>query len=315
MPEIRSKNIWDTIVIGAGPAGCNAAIVLARSKRSVLIIDEGKQRNLNSQGMHNFLTRDGILPKDYLLLAHNELAHYKIDIVNSRAVSVKKEDSHGFLVVDKEDNKYLGRRLLLATGVTDKIPDIPGMRELWGKGIYHCPYCDGYECGNEIIGLYAHNVNGYGMALALRELSDKIILFTDGARYLRALQREHLAARGITIVSKRIKEIARKEDTLTGVVLENGETVACYSLFVDNGHHVNDDLLKQLGCASTKKGAAITNKQQQTNIPGVYVAGDASFDIHFVVVAAAEGAKAAVAINNDLLKTDNAMILDSQGRE
>lgn len=301
------KNIWDTIIVGAGPAGCSAAIVLARSKRRVLIIDEGKQRNLSSQGMHNFLTRDGILPKEYLSLAHEELVHYQIDIINSGVVSAKKEDSHGFLVADKEGNQYLGRRILLATGVTDKIPEIPGMRELWGRGIYHCPYCDGYECGNKVIGLYAHDINGYGMALALRELSDKIILFTDGARYLRALQREHLAARGITIISRRIKELARKDNALTGIVLKDGETVACDSLFVDNGHHVNDELLKQLGCNCTKKGAAITNKQQQTNIAGVYVAGDASFDMHFVVVAAAEGAKAAVAINNDLLKTDNAI--------
>lgn len=315
MPQTKDENIWDTIIVGAGPAGCNAAIVLARSKRRVLIIDEGKQRNLTSQGMHNFLTRDGILPKEYLALVHEELTHYKIDIVNGRVVTAKKEGDHGFLMIDKDGKQYLGRRLLLATGVTDKIPDIPGMLELWGKGIYHCPYCDGYECGDKIIGLYAHNVNGYGMALALRELSDKIILFTDGARYLRALQREHLAARGIIIISKKVKEIARKGDTLAGVALDNGEIIACDSLFVDNGHHVNDDLLKQLGCTCTKKGAAITNKQQQTNIPGVYVAGDASFDMHFVVVAAAEGAKAAVAINNDLLKTDNAMVLDSHGRE
>lgn len=311
MSQNAGKNIWDAIIVGAGPAGCNAAIVLARSKRRVLIIDEGKQRNLTSRGMHNFLTRDGILPKEYLALVHKEMAHYKIEIINSRAISAKIKGTHGFEIVDKDNNIYLGRRLLLATGVTDKIPDIPGMRELWGHGIYHCPYCDGYECGNQTIGLYAHNINGYGMALALRELSDKIILFTDGARYLRALQREHLAARGVTIVSRKIKELARDDNKLRGVTLENGDTINCDSLFVDNGHHVNDELLKQLGCTSTKKGAAITNKQQQTNVAGVYVAGDASFDMHFVVVAAAEGAKAAVAIHNDLLKTDNAIVLDN----
>jgi len=308
MNQDLDNSIWDVIIIGAGAAGCNAAIVLARCRRRVLIIDEGKQRNILSQGMHGYLTRDGILPTDYLALAHKELERYNINLLKGKAVEVKKLATHGFEVLDNAHNKYLCRRLLLATGVTDNVPDIPGMKELWGCGVYHCPHCDGYEYTEKIIGLYANRYNGYGMALALRELSSDITLFTDGARYLRSAQRQHLAARGIKIISKKITSLSQADKKLTGVMLQDGETITCDGLFVEHGHRVNGELLNQLGCACTQKGAAITNRQQQTNVPGVYVAGDASFDIHFVIVAAAEGAKAAVSINNDLLKIDNAYV-------
>ncbi|MBA3828863.1 MAG: NAD(P)/FAD-dependent oxidoreductase [Taibaiella sp.] len=299
------QDIHDVIIIGGGPAGCNAAIVLARSRRSVLIIDEGKQRNLRSQGMHNYLTRDGVLPTDYIAMAHKELNSYKIPILQARAIKARMLATHGFEVIDNQGNKHLCRRLLMATGVTDKIPDIPGMKELWGCGVYHCPFCDGWECHKQPIGLYARDYNGYGMAQALQHLSGDVILFTDGRQYLKPNQKAHLKALGIKVVAQKVKELAIENKKLLGVVLENGELVPLASMFVEHGHIVNDDLLKQLGCNCTNKGAAITNRQQRTSIPGLYVAGDAAFDIHFVIVAAAEGAKAAVAIHNDLLKTDN----------
>ncbi len=296
---------WDVIIIGAGPAGSNAAMVLARVRRRVLMIDSGKPRNARSQGMHNYLTRDGILPTEYLDLAHGELAAYGVQHVRANAVSVRKLGDHGFEVCDSNNVSHLAKRLLLATGVTDDIPNIPGMQELWGKGVYHCPFCDGYELCELNIGLYAQRHNGFGMALALRQLSASVVLFTDGRGYLSPDQHRQLDARGIRVVRTRVEQLSCTEDKLTCVTLKDGSSVPCDAVFVHHGHRPNNELLLQLGARMTSKGAAITNRKQACSIPGVYVAGDAAIDIHFVIVAAAEGAKAAVAIHDDLLHAEN----------
>jgi thioredoxin reductase len=305
MKKDHPKKIWDVVIIGAGPAGSNAALVLARMRRSVLIIDNGKPRNARSRGMHNYLTRDGILPGEYLELARAELAHYGVQHVRAAALNARRIANHGFEVEDSDGKTHLAKRLLLATGVTDHIPDIPGMQDLWGKGVFHCPFCDGYELCDMNIGLYAQRFNGFGMAIALRQLSASVILFTDGRGYLTPGQRRQLDGRGIRVVSSRIGALTCSEDKLTCVTLKNGESVPCDAVFVHHGHKPNNDLLLQLGARMTSRGAAITNRKQACSIPGVYVAGDAAIDIHFVIVAAAEGAKAAVAIHDDLLRTEN----------
>lgn len=297
--------IYDVIIAGGGPAGCSAAIVLARSKRKILLIDEGNHRNRQSNGIHNYLTRDGILPSEFLSAASGELQRYNVSILKAKAVSVKQLTGKGFEVCDNHNNSYLCRRLLVATGVSDKIPDIPGMKELWGACIFHCPFCDGWECREGKIALYASRKNGFGMALALNHLCADVTLLTDGAYYLKPIQRRQLEALHIDVISTKVRQLNYTGKTLHNVEFVNGRKLDCNHIFVLHTHHVNDELLKQLSCRCTKKGAALTNRRQETSIRGVYVAGDASFDIHMVSTAAAEGVKAAVAIHNDLLKADN----------
>lgn len=297
--------IWDVVIVGGGPAGRSAAIVLARCNRKVLIIDEGKQRNIKSNGIRNLVTRDDMAPGHFIDVSGKELAKYGVQFKKSRALKVRKLKDKGFEITDNRQGTYLCRRLLLATGVTDNIPGIPGFEELWGISVFHCPFCDGWEAKGKAIGVYAHKHNGYGLALTLSRLSDKLIVFTNGTRNLSPKQRANLSAHKIRVVSTRITGLKQARGKLSQVLLANGEAIDCDVLFVNDGHHVNAELLRQLDCNCTKKGAAITNKKQETNIPGVYVAGDASYDMHFVVVAAAEGVKAAVAIHNDLVKTDN----------
>jgi thioredoxin reductase len=213
--------------------------------------------------------------------------------------------SEGFKITDDRQKEYYCKKLLLATGVGDNIPEIEGMKELWGCAVFHCPFCDGYECKERHIGLYASKHNGYGMALALRNLSKKVTLFTDGAFYLKSPQRLQLQKRNIDIISRRISHLNHRHSKLISVALTNGEEIACDFIFTHHGFRVNRTFLDQLGCKCTNKGAAITNRHQQTNVKGVYVAGDASIDMHFVIVASAEGVKAAVAIHNDLLQEEN----------
>lgn len=302
--KVRGTNHWDVAIVGGGPAGCSAAMVLARSRRTVLLLDGGNQRNISSHGLRNFLTRDGILPPDFLKLAYEDLARYPITLQHTEVSSVQKT-AFGFELTDQFGEKYSCRKLLLATGVTDEIPDVPGMRELWGCSVFHCPFCDGYECAGYPVGLFASKHNGYGMALALRHLTSDIILFTDGSQYLRQAQRQELKQRNVRVVTKRIQQLIYTGNKLECIRLITGEDIPCSYLFVHHNFHVNSLLLEQLSCKTSKKGAAITNRRQETSIPGVYVAGDASYDVHFVVVAASEGVKAAVAIHNGLLQEDN----------
>ena len=296
--------VWDVVIVGGGPAGRSAAIVLARCNRSVLVIDEGKYRNSRSQGIRNFITRDDMLPADFAHSSASELRKYGVRFKKARGESARSLKHKGFELTDNKDAEHLCRRVLLATGVSDNIPTVPGMQELWGSSVFHCPYCDGWEARNKIVGVYSCHVNGYGMALTLRRLSRNVILFTDGSRNLNPRQRGDLEANRVTVVSKRIEKLEHTNERLTGVRLRSGEIVNCDAIFTNEGNKVNADLLAQLNCDCTKKGAAITNRKQQTSVPGVYVAGDASYDMHFVVLAAAEGVKAAVAIHNDLQKTD-----------
>ncbi len=307
--------IWDVIIVGAGPAGSSAAMVLARMRRKVLIIDDGQPRNQLSHGMHNYLSRDGALPSEFLRMAHKELEAYGIQHICARALSARRLGDHGFEVSDNRGERHLSKRLLLATGVSDTVPDIPGMQEMWGKGVYHCPFCDGYELCDKNIGLYAKRYNGFGMAMALKQLSTSVTLFTDGRGYLTAEQRRQLEGRGIKVISTKVARLSCSNDRLTCVTLQDGNDVPCDAVFVHNGHRVNNEILVQLGARMSSKGAAITNRKQQCSIPGLYVAGDAAIDMHFVVVAAAEGAKAGVTVHDDLLHAENLIVKDDEDEE
>lgn len=299
---------WDVIIVGAGPAGSAAAIVLARMRRSVLMLDSGHPRNRLSRGIHNYLSRDGILPADFLRLAHAELEQYKVAHIATRAIQAAHHRPGFFTVTDEQGRVHRGKKLLLATGVTDNIPDIPGMQELWGNGVYHCPFCDGFELCDQTIGLYARRYNGFGMAMSLRHLSKKVILFTDGSGNLKKTQTTLLLSQGIQVVTARIEALHSEHDQLTCVVLRNGTKIPCDAVFTHHGHTVNNTLLLQLGARCTLKGAAITNRRQQCSIAGLYAAGDAAIDMHMVTVATAEGTKAAVAIHDDLMQAEIASL-------
>lgn len=309
----KTNPIWDVIIVGGGPAGKAAAMVLARTRRRVMLIDAGSPRNEKSHGIFNYLTRDGILPGDFHNTTLAELQKYKVHYLKDRITTAERNESIGFEIKNEKGETFPCRKLLIATGVTDVIPDIPGMAEMWGKGVYHCPFCDGFDLYGQTVGLYARKFNGYGMALALRQLTDKVVLFTDTARYLKTIQLRHLNSRGIEVYSKKVHSLSCDKGKLTCVTFENGESIGCNSLFTHNGIKYNNELIKQLGVRCSAAGASIINKRQECSVPGLYIAGDAAFDMQFVAVAAAEGVKAAVAIHNALLKEDNLATLHQLG--
>ncbi len=297
-------NLFDVIIIGGGPAGLNAAVVLGRCNRKVLLFDHGKQRNRHSHGMHNFLTRDDISPAEFLKISFKELKKYGVKRLHAEIIHAKKNTEEIFVVKDSKGKIYHSKKLMLATGLTDILPDIKGAKQLYGTSMFHCPYCDGWENNNKETGVYSQSRSGIDLALTLTSWSKKITLYTNGKKYVREKDEKLFVKKNIAVAYKPIHSFESTAGQIKNIVFENGEKSACEALFFSNGYDVQCHLVESLSCKTGKNKIAITNKLQQTNIAGLYVAGDISKDIHFVVVAAAEGAKAAVYINKELLEEE-----------
>lgn len=299
---MSDMELWDCIIIGGGPAGLNAAVVLGRCRRKVVIFDTRQYRNQYSHGMHNYLTRDDILPGDFLSICHQELIKYGVDRIFKKVVHARKNEE-GFFIVRAEDGSvYQSKKLVIATGLIDNVPEIPGFKEFYGQSVHHCPYCDGWEVYQKNVGIYARNKEGWELALALKGWSDKVTLYTDGKYKVKPHQQEQLEANGIEVVFTPIARLEGQDGQVQEVVFKNGDRRPCEALFFVNGYTQHCNLYETFGCEVSKKGIVVTNRFQQTSTPGLYVAGDADRDMHFVVVAAAEGAKAGVMINKELQK-------------
>ena len=294
--------VYDCIIIGGGPAGLNAAVVLGRCRRKVLVFDTETYRNRSSHGMHNYLTRDDIVPSEFIQISHQELEKYSVQKLKKKVINARKNDQDIFEVKDENNSIYYSKKLLVATRLTDTVPEIKGFKEFYGTSVFHCPYCDGWEVRDKKIAVYARNKEGWELALALKGWTDEVTLYTDGKNKVKPSQQQIQDANGIPVIRLPIQKLEGKNGQVQSIVFKNGESRECDAVFFVNGYTQQCDLAEAFGCEVNKKGVIVTNRFQQTNIKGLYVAGDASKDMHFVVVAAAEGAKAGVTINKELQK-------------
>lgn len=295
--------MYDVIIVGAGPAGLSAALMLGRCRRRVLVCDTGRPRNAASRAMHGYLSRDGIPPAEFLTIAREQMQQYStVEFRDAEVVHAECSDGR-FHVTLRDGVRLPSRKLLIATGVVDNLPDIPGFRELYGLSVFHCPYCDGWEVRDQPLAVYGRGARGLGLSLELTGWSRDIVLFTDGPSEIDAGDLSRLTRNGIVVREDRI---ARLEGSaaLECVVFESGETLPRRALFFTTGQTQQSELALRLGCEINEKGTVRTGKYEATHLTGLYVAGDASRAVQWVVVAAAEGAEAAFAINTDLLKED-----------
>lgn len=298
----------DVIIVGGGPAGLNAALVLGRCRRDVRLFDDGKPRNAASHAMHGFLSRDGTPPAELRAIARDQLAAYpSVQIDEDRVVDATRT-STGFSVTTGDGRAFTARKLLLAGGVVDKLPEQPGFQDLYGAGVFHCPYCDGWEMRDQPLAVYGRGDDkGGGLALELTHWSRDTVLCTDGPSELSVDFRERLRKHGVLVREERIVrlEILSRVPYQASfdIVFEAGPRLRRAGVFFNTGRRQSTDLAERLGCDMyDPKGCRIDNDQQMTDVPGLYVAGDASRDVLQVIVAAAEGAEAAIGINNALLK-------------
>ncbi len=292
----------DVIIVGAGPAGLSAALVLARACRSVLVFDHGHPRNASTEHLNGFLTRDGIAPREFLAIAREEIARYAQVQVIDLEVTHALCENHAFRVTTIDGRTFASKKLLLATGVVDHVPDVPGLREMYGKSVFHCPYCDGYEVRGKPLAVYGCEERGYGLALELLGWSTDVVLVTDGACGIDAKGLARLAKHDIEVREEKVVRLEGRDGKLERVIFESGEPLERHALFFTTGQTQRSRLADALGCEFNDKGTVRTGPYQTTHLAGLYVAGDASRAVQWVIVAAAEGAEAAYSINQDLIK-------------
>jgi thioredoxin reductase len=294
---------FDAIIVGAGPAGLSAALVLGRCRRRVLLCDDGHPRNAASRALHGFLTRDGINPAELLTIGREQLRTYPtVQTLDTHVRDAKRLEDH-FALTLEDDTTVTARKLLLATGVSDNIPQVTGLAELYGTSVFHCPYCDGWEVRDQPIAVYGPGDSAAGLALELTAWSANLVVCTDGGEIERK-DADRLTARSIGIRQERVDRLEGTDGRLARIVFAAGPPHVCRALFFSTGCRQRSTLAESLGCAFTEKGAVATGDYETTNVPGLYVAGDASRLVHLAIVAAAEGAQAAFAINTSLLKED-----------
>lgn len=303
---------FDVAVIGGGAAGLSAALMLARSRRSVVVIDAGMPRNAPAAGVHGFLTRDGISPIELLEIGRAEVEKYGGAIWHGQARSVQRiaDGQAGSFEVDLGDGRRVrARRLIVTTGLTDDLPTLPGLRERWGRDVLHCPYCHGWEVKDQAIGILATGPMAVHQALLFRQLTRDVILFTHTSPPPSEEQAERLAALSIRVVDGPVVSVEVTDDRLSGVVLQDGTRVARQGLVVAPRFVANAELLAGLGLARTAAplgtGEYIAaDPTGRTSIPGVWVAGNVADLKAQVVAAAAGGAMAGAAVNADLVDED-----------
>ncbi|MGV4928068.1 NAD(P)/FAD-dependent oxidoreductase (plasmid) [Streptomyces sp. BHT-5-2] len=294
-----SESVYDVVVVGAGAAGLNAALVLGRSRRRVAVVDAGQPRNAPAGHMQGFLSRDGMPPAALLAVGRAEVARYGVELIEGRVDRI----AHGFFVHLDGGPVLRARRILVATGLRDELPEIPGVRERWGKDLLHCPYCHGYEVRDRPIGVLGTHPNAVAHALLLRQWSDDVFFFPHTLDVADE-ERRRLTGYGVHIADGVIKQLVVDEDRLRGVELAEGRVVPRSAVFLFPRMVPHDALLTDLGCEEGEEGRVATDGTGRTSVFGVWAAGNVTDPRAQVVTAAGNGSAAAIAINHDLVQED-----------
>jgi thioredoxin reductase len=294
----------DVVIVGGGPAGLSAALILGRCHRQVLLCDDNQQRNRASKAIHGLLGREGLPPSAFLDEARQELTRYKsVSFRGTRVTNIRPaEDGFAFDCADGTDG--VASKVLLATGIVDELPEIAGIELLYGVSVHHCLYCDGFEYTGKSVAAFGRGDKGAELAVMMKHWIADVVACSDGTEVSADAARK-LKQHGIPLWSEPIVALEGANGVLAKIKFKSGRDLARAALFFSTGCHQATDLFQRLGCKRDEKGGVVTDPATEgTSVPGVYVAGDVSRDVLLVSIAIAEGAKAAVAINKAFLRRD-----------
>lgn len=312
---------YDVVVVGGGAAGLAGAVALARSRRSVLLVDAGDPRNAPASHVHNFLSRDGTPPAEIYAVGRQEVARYGGRVETGRVTALSRSGER--FAVQIGGRAVTARRLLVATGVRDELPPVPGLAERWGVDVLHCPYCHGWEVRGQRIGILATGPGTMHQALLFRQLSQHVTVLAHTGPELSGEQREQLGALGIPVIEGAVTQVEASDGALTGVRLADGTRVSLDALIVAPRIAARAELLAPLGLAPSEvtMGGQVIGTQIEadpsgaTSVPGVWVAGNLAAINAQVISAAAAGLTAGAVINADLAAEDAEHAVDAYRRE
>jgi thioredoxin reductase len=315
----QSADQYDVVVIGGGAAGLGGAVTLGRSRRTVAVVDAGQPRNAPAAGVHGYLTRDGLPPAELVRIGREEAQGYGAQLVAGSVEQVRRAED-GRLTVRLADARTLtGRRLLVTTGLVDELPDVPGLRERWGRDVLHCPYCHGWEVRDQEVAVLASGPMSTHQALLFRQLTDRVT-YLSGAQPPTPEQEEQLLARGVRIVDTEVAALEIADDRLTGVRLVDGALVPADAVAVATYMRARADFLDGIGLSAVEHPSGVgqhlpADPQGRTTTAGVWAAGNVTDPSAQVGAASAAGAFAGAQINADLAAEDTRMALEARRAE
>jgi thioredoxin reductase len=325
------RDHYDVIVIGGAAAGLSAALILGRSRRSVLVVDAGEPRNAPAEGVHNYLGREGTAPHDLARIGRGEVAAYGVEVTAGRIVAASATsgdgiDTVGFSVTTDSGAVVTARRLVVASGAVDVLPEVPGLAEQWGRGVVHCPFCHGWEVRDRRIGVLVTTPFGAHHALMFRALSEDVTAFVTDPELVDDTARAGFAARGITVLDGPVARVLSGQSgapsgVLSGVELGSGEIVELDALAAASTAEARVSFLSGLGLVAEDQlmgdfrfaSALAVDAVGQTSVRGVYAAGNVASPMATVIASAAAGTQAGAAVHGDLVQADLAAALAGAG--
>ncbi|AYZ13446.1 NAD(P)/FAD-dependent oxidoreductase [Chryseobacterium arthrosphaerae] len=296
---MQNKN-FDVIITGGSYAGLSAAMALGRSLRNVLVIDNGKPCNRQTPHSHNFITHDGKTPKEISHLAKKDVEKYDTVHFYNGTVIKMSESNSGFAVETASGDIFSAKKLILASGVKDVMPDIPGFAECWGISVLHCPYCHGYEVKNEVTGILSNGEMAFEFSKLIFNMTKSLTLFTNGKAVLSDDQIEKLKQNTISLNENEIEKIEHADGYIQQIIFKNGETISLQALYAKIPFEQNIDASGNLGCELTEQGFIKVDFMQKTNVPGVFACGDNVTMMRSVANAVAQGNFAGAMVNKEL---------------
>lgn len=291
---------FDVAIVGGGPAGLSAALVLGRARKRVAVIDEGRPRNAVTHEAHGFLTRDGIPPGEFRRIAAEELGAYpSVSIVAETVAELTGSDGR-FRLQTEQGSAFTSKKVLFAVGMKDRPLAIPGLAEVYGRSAFVCPYCDGWELQDEPLVVINSGADAMHFAPLITGWSNRIVFCTNGPDGLADDQREELRRHRVPVHESPIRSIDSEAGIVRQVVLEDGTVLPCRGIFFKPDLVMGSDLPRAIGCRFTEMGTVAVDAFGKTNVPGVYSAGDAATRMQQAIIAASMGSAAAASLNMEL---------------